>query len=175
MTNLITQTKINQECVKCGKCLSVCPFYKVFTQEENSPRGRLVIFQNSGKNLSQYCLGCLKCKEICPFELSPIEFFSPEFIWKNVFVDLINDYLKTFFDLIYNPKKKPVFYSQPKNLLKLWAIKRGFLSQNEISFNQNDVLYNPFFEFKYKNSFSLFGESKKTKEFWQKILKESKL
>ena len=170
MTNLTIQ--INKEnCVKCGKCLAVCPFYKSFQTEEYSPRGRFVIFQQK-QTFPLYCIGCLKCKSVCPFDLSPIETFSFKFIWKNIFIESINDYLKTLFDIIYNPYKKPIFYSSPKGLLELWAIKRGFLQKNINLSNQ--IIYNPFADCKYKN-LNLFNEKKEMKKIWKQILKEAEL
>lgn len=62
------------ECVKCGRCLSVCPTYKELNDEFYSSRGRIAIcelFSDNKKNIeylkdsSEKCLLCLKCRGIC--------------------------------------------------------------------------------------------------------------
>lgn len=63
-------------CVKCGKCLSVCPTYQVSHNEAESPRGRISLMQGliSGQlpvspslehHLDQ-CLACRHCERVCP-------------------------------------------------------------------------------------------------------------
>jgi len=65
-----------QNCGKCGLCLSVCPVYKVLTQEHDSPRARLQLIKyyknkklisSSGlKQIISKCLMCGSCAAICP-------------------------------------------------------------------------------------------------------------
>jgi glycolate oxidase iron-sulfur subunit len=62
-------------CVHCGFCLPACPTYKVMGEEQNSPRGRIVLMKNvlegtlSAEDATPYidkCLGCLGCVTVCP-------------------------------------------------------------------------------------------------------------
>jgi glycolate oxidase iron-sulfur subunit len=62
-------------CVHCGFCLPTCPTYKVFDEEMDSPRGRIVLMSEaaSGGELSPQmvahwdrCLGCMACVTACP-------------------------------------------------------------------------------------------------------------
>lgn len=64
-------------CVHCGFCLQACPTYVTLEDENDSPRGRLVIMRAllegdmalddpvADKHLSQ-CLGCRGCETACP-------------------------------------------------------------------------------------------------------------
>jgi glycolate oxidase iron-sulfur subunit len=65
-----------KDCVHCGFCLSSCPSYAVFQQEEDSPRGRIVLMRighEEGEQVSpemvthmDRCLGCMACVTACP-------------------------------------------------------------------------------------------------------------
>jgi glycolate dehydrogenase iron-sulfur subunit len=64
-----------EACVHCGFCLPTCPTYKVFGEEMDSPRGRIVLISEaaSGGELSPQmvthwdrCLGCMACVTACP-------------------------------------------------------------------------------------------------------------
>ena len=65
---------MNRDCVKCGKCKSVCPTFKVALTEEKSPRGRVFISElilNGERDFSfvesiYSCLMCMACEEACP-------------------------------------------------------------------------------------------------------------
>lgn len=64
-------------CVHCGFCLPACPTYLALEDENDSPRGRLVLMRavlegqvaaddpDVGKHLDQ-CLGCRGCETACP-------------------------------------------------------------------------------------------------------------
>jgi glycolate oxidase iron-sulfur subunit len=64
-------------CVHCGFCLPACPTYLSLEDENDSPRGRLVLMRalldgsiaaddaDAGKHLDQ-CLGCRGCETACP-------------------------------------------------------------------------------------------------------------
>jgi glycolate oxidase iron-sulfur subunit len=67
---------IIRSCVHCGVCLSHCPTYQVRRDENDSPRGRIVLmrdmYEKGGspseetvKHLDR-CLNCLACEAICP-------------------------------------------------------------------------------------------------------------
>lgn len=64
-------------CVHCGFCLPACPTYLALEDENDSPRGRLVLMRAlldgsieaddvvAGQHLDQ-CLGCRGCETACP-------------------------------------------------------------------------------------------------------------
>jgi glycolate oxidase iron-sulfur subunit len=64
-------------CVHCGFCLPACPTYLAMDDENDSPRGRLVLMRalldgqvaaddaDVGRHLDQ-CLGCRGCETACP-------------------------------------------------------------------------------------------------------------
>lgn len=64
------------QCVKCGLCLPHCPTYRLFEDENESPRGRIALMQglvseqiSTSPPLKQHlahCLGCRSCEKICP-------------------------------------------------------------------------------------------------------------
>jgi len=62
-------------CVHCGFCLATCPTYLTMEEEENSPRGRIVLMKEileGGLTLEEAigpidnCLGCQACVTACP-------------------------------------------------------------------------------------------------------------
>lgn len=64
------------QCVKCALCLPHCPTYALQKDENESPRGRIALFQAISKqqlplspqiqtHLDQ-CLGCRACERVCP-------------------------------------------------------------------------------------------------------------
>jgi len=67
---------IIRTCVHCGICLSHCPTYQVRHDENDSPRGRIVLMRDmyeqggtpDAKTVEHLdrCLTCLACEAICP-------------------------------------------------------------------------------------------------------------
>src|ERR671912_442506 len=64
-----------ESCVHCGFCLPTCPTYLTMGEEENSPRGRIVLMKEvlEGKLSAEEvadpidnCLGCQACVTACP-------------------------------------------------------------------------------------------------------------
>jgi len=64
-------------CVKCGRCLSVCPVYKEIGREQGVARGKLSLIEAQGgrelrcsskklKEIISLCLLCGACAENCP-------------------------------------------------------------------------------------------------------------
>ena len=64
-------------CVKCGRCLSVCPVYKETGREQGVARGKLSLIESHGgeelryaskrlKEIIYLCLLCGSCTENCP-------------------------------------------------------------------------------------------------------------
>ncbi len=68
-----------QNCLRCGRCLTVCPTYQETMLETDSPRGRLSLLRavEDGKlPLSEgvmehlyNCLDCRACNTVCPLSL----------------------------------------------------------------------------------------------------------
>src|SRR5207244_671477 len=64
------------QCVHCGFCLATCPTYRLWSQEPDSPRGRIylmklglqgeVVLDRSLVNHFDRCLGCMACVTSCP-------------------------------------------------------------------------------------------------------------
>jgi glycolate oxidase iron-sulfur subunit len=74
--NIALSNDIIRTCVHCGICLSHCPTYQVRHDENDSPRGRIVLMRNmyeqggtpdekTVEHLDR-CLTCLACEAICP-------------------------------------------------------------------------------------------------------------
>jgi glycolate oxidase iron-sulfur subunit len=62
-------------CVHCGFCLPTCPTYLTMGEEENSPRGRIVLMKEvlegeltveEASSPIDNCLGCQACVSACP-------------------------------------------------------------------------------------------------------------
>ena len=63
-------------CVHCGLCLESCPTYRLTGDENNSPRGRLLLWraEEEGRlepdewtdHYTDECVGCLACQSVCP-------------------------------------------------------------------------------------------------------------
>jgi len=63
-------------CVHCGLCLESCPTYRLTGDENNSPRGRLLLWRAEEEGHLQpdpwtafytdECVGCLACEPVCP-------------------------------------------------------------------------------------------------------------
>jgi glycolate dehydrogenase iron-sulfur subunit len=69
------EQELIEDCVHCGFCLPTCPTYRVFGEEMDSPRGRIVLMREAagGAELSprmvahwDRCLGCMACVTACP-------------------------------------------------------------------------------------------------------------
>ncbi len=70
------ERELVEDCVHCGFCLPSCPTYVLFSEEMDSPRGRIVLMRSGleeGSELSDTmvdhfdnCLGCMACVTACP-------------------------------------------------------------------------------------------------------------
>ena len=65
------------KCVHCGFCLQACPTYVVLEDENDSPRGRLLLMRSllegsikteddAARGHLDRCLGCRACETVCP-------------------------------------------------------------------------------------------------------------
>ncbi len=67
---------LTSDCVHCGFCLPTCPTYAVWSEEMDSPRGRIQLLEGNldgvlpfNETVTQHfdrCLGCLACVTACP-------------------------------------------------------------------------------------------------------------
>ena len=67
---------LTSDCVHCGFCLPTCPTYLLWSEEMDSPRGRIQLMEShldGTISLNQTvvghfdkCLGCMACVTACP-------------------------------------------------------------------------------------------------------------
>jgi glycolate oxidase iron-sulfur subunit len=64
-----------EACVHCGFCLASCPTYRVLGDENDSPRGRIILMKEQLEGRIELeamiehidrCLGCMACVTACP-------------------------------------------------------------------------------------------------------------
>ena len=67
---------LTSDCVHCGFCLPTCPTYLLWSEEMDSPRGRIQLMEANldgtislNPTVTQHfdrCLGCMACVTACP-------------------------------------------------------------------------------------------------------------
>ena len=113
MNNKFNYTDISDDCIKCGKCKTVCTIFNVNQDETTSPRGfidllgaykrdELELDQNA-KDIFESCFLCTNCVEVCPNDL------PTDMIIEQVRSDIakkygITWYKRAFFFLLRNRK-----------------------------------------------------------------------
>lgn len=76
-----TKEKILNLCTLCGKCVPVCPSYRVYKKEAFSPRGRLFLLSQEIEHESfEFCLFCERCERICPHHIGFPSFYLEKLI-----------------------------------------------------------------------------------------------
>ena len=145
------------DCVRCGKCLAVCPVYRKKREEEFSPRGRLLIDSAEGSPF-QHCVGCMRCELSCPYNLSPLTAWETPFLWHNGPTDEKDFSIKNLHDLIYNFNLNEQFFKEnfdqhpiSDTLICFWLKNRGVecifdKKPNEVH-SVDGSLFNPFTPF----------------------------
>jgi len=99
--------KILNLCNLCGKCVSVCPSYRVYKKESFSPRGRLFLLSHEIEHKSfEFCLFCERCERICPHHIGFPTFYLEKLKEKeNPLLTFLN--LNNFINLINLKKELP--------------------------------------------------------------------
>ena len=72
-------TAISDDCIKCGKCKSVCTIFQINQDETTSPRGFIDLLgayerdelelDKNAKDIFESCFLCTNCVEVCPNDL----------------------------------------------------------------------------------------------------------
>lgn len=76
-TDLIEANNLAEEasgvfdnCIKCGKCKSLCPAFGVLKEENYSPRGHAINLSEKILEKALYqCTLCRVCEETCPMHI----------------------------------------------------------------------------------------------------------
>ena len=68
--------ELTKACVHCGFCLPTCPTYVLWSEEMDSPRGRIQLMEKTAQGTLRLgptvvehfdrCLGCMACISSCP-------------------------------------------------------------------------------------------------------------
>src|SRR6185436_15505349 len=68
--------ELTRACVHCGFCLPTCPTYVLWSEEMDSPRGRIQLMEKTAQGTLRLsptvvehfdrCLGCMACVSSCP-------------------------------------------------------------------------------------------------------------
>ena len=76
---LFNYSEVSDDCIKCGKCKSVCTIFQINQDEATSPRGFIDLLgayhrdelelDKNAKNIFESCFLCTNCVEVCPNSL----------------------------------------------------------------------------------------------------------
>jgi glycolate oxidase iron-sulfur subunit len=113
VNNKFDYTSISDDCIKCGKCKTVCTIFNVNQDETTSPRGFIDLLgaykrdelelDKNAKDIFESCFLCTNCVEVCPNDL------PTDMIIEQVRSDIAKEhgiawYKKAFFFLLRNRK-----------------------------------------------------------------------
>ena len=72
-------TEVSDDCIKCGKCKTVCTIFNINQDETTSPRGFIDLLgaykrdelelDKTAKDIFESCFLCTNCVEVCPNDL----------------------------------------------------------------------------------------------------------
>ena len=111
--NKFNYTEISDDCIKCGKCKTVCTIFNINQDETTSPRGFIDLLgaykrdelelDRNAKDIFESCFLCTACVEVCPNDL------PTDMIIEQVRSDIakkygITWYKRAFFFLLRNRK-----------------------------------------------------------------------
>ena len=79
LEDIFSFDKIQDDCIKCGKCIPVCTIHNVNADEVTSPRGFIDLLgaykrgnlelDQTAKDIFESCFLCTACVEVCPKSL----------------------------------------------------------------------------------------------------------
>jgi len=79
VNNKFNYTDISDDCIKCGKCKTVCTIFNTNQDETTSPRGFIDLLgaykrdelelDKTAKDIFESCFLCTNCVEVCPNDL----------------------------------------------------------------------------------------------------------
>jgi glycolate oxidase iron-sulfur subunit len=79
VNNKFNYTDISDDCIKCGKCKTVCTIFNINQDETTSPRGFIDLLgaykrdelelDKTAKDIFESCFLCTNCVEVCPNDL----------------------------------------------------------------------------------------------------------
>ena len=77
--NKFNFTEVSDDCIKCGKCKTVCTIFNINQDETTSPRGFIDLLgaykrdelelDKTAKDIFESCFLCTNCVEVCPNDL----------------------------------------------------------------------------------------------------------
>lgn len=136
-----TDEQVTKRCVRCGRCLASCPFYRETRREEYSPRGRIVLTEKTGASDRVICFACHNCSTVCPYELSPLD--RPG---QKAAPDLSPVDAALFDLLFYGVVPSAERMTDPQ--IRVWAAKKGVVQDAEAIVGArrfpNGELFHPF-------------------------------
>jgi glycolate oxidase iron-sulfur subunit len=140
MKNLKDYQKEISKCSKCGLCQSVCPIYKLTSNECCVSKGKFTMLYGVtkgelklSKNINKYldmCLKCEKCDKFCPADIKATE----------ILTCAKNEYMKNNFTgkIIYFLQSKLIF----SNCIKIGKIFSKIFRKRQKSYEKAaNILY----------------------------------
>jgi len=110
---IFNYSEISDDCIKCGKCKTVCTIFNINQDEATSPRGFIDLLgsyhrgelklDKNAKNIFESCFLCTQCVDVCPNSL------PTDMVIEQVRAEIAKEfgitwYKKLFFWLLRNRK-----------------------------------------------------------------------
>jgi len=62
--------EIAETCIRCGLCKELCPVFRALRQEDQGPRGKMILFGNKVFEKEVFdCSLCGACEKKCPLNI----------------------------------------------------------------------------------------------------------